>query len=321
MSFSLKLLGGLTLAGEHGPLTGPAVQRHRLALLALLACARPRAVSRDKLMAWLWPERESEPARRLLNQAVHALRQALGPETILSAGEELQLNPAAIECDVIAFEEALGAGAPDRAVPLYGGPFLDGFYLDDAPELERWVDRERDRLAAAHAKAVESLAEVAERAGDSSGAVDWWKARSAHDPYDSRVALRLMQALERAGNRAGALQHAAAHQQLLREELEIEPPAEVRALVDRLRRAPAALEAAVERLGADQPSAPLPPPAPADAVAPRRPPPRRFQYAALALLLAAAVATAAILLPSRTDETRAAASPRVVDQIAKAVAR
>jgi DNA-binding SARP family transcriptional activator/Flp pilus assembly protein TadD len=331
MSFSLKLLGGLTLAGENGPLTGPAVQRHRLALLALLAGARPRAVSRDKLMAWLWPERESEPARRLLNQAVHALRQALGPETILSAGDELQFNAAVIDCDVVAFEEALVAGAPDRAVPLYGGPFLDGFYLDDAPEFERWVDRERDRLAAAYAKAAESLAAAAERAGDSSGAVEWWKARSAHDPYDSRVALRLMQALERAGNRAGALQHAAAHRQLLREELEIEPPAEVRALVDQLRRTPPIPSPAPRTEAAHQPAdaqplapvtppAAFPPPAPAQPSVPRQAPTPLLKYAAAALLLAAATA-GAILLPSRGGETRATASPKVVDEIAKAVAR
>ncbi|HKT60310.1 MAG TPA: BTAD domain-containing putative transcriptional regulator, partial [Gemmatimonadales bacterium] len=235
MSFSLKLLGGLTLADERGPLTGPAVQRHRLALLAVLATARPGSASRDKLMAWLWPERDTEPARRLLNQAVHALRQALGADAILSVGEDLQLDPRVVRCDVVAFEEALAAGAPDRAAALYAGPFLDGFHLDDAPEFERWVDLERDRLAAARAKALEALAGSAERAGDLGSAVEWWRARAVHDPYDSRVAFRLVQALEQMGNRAGALQHAAAHRQLLREELEIEPPAELRALVERLR--------------------------------------------------------------------------------------
>ena len=237
MSFSLKLLGGAALAGEHGLLSGPAVQRHRLALLALLALARPRAVSRDKLVAWLWPERETEPARRLLNQAVHTLRQALGAEAILSAGDDLQLDTSVVPCDAVAFEDAVAAREPGRAVTLYTGPFLDGFFLDEAEEFERWVDRERDRLAAAYAKALEGLAEAAEQAGDSGAAVERWRTRAAHDPYDSGVALRLMQALERAGNRAGALHHATLHQQRLpREELEIEPAPEIQALVERLRR-------------------------------------------------------------------------------------
>jgi DNA-binding SARP family transcriptional activator len=55
MSFTLKVFGGVSLAAHAGPLSGSAVQRHRLAVLAVLAVSHPRAVSRDKLLAWLWP--------------------------------------------------------------------------------------------------------------------------------------------------------------------------------------------------------------------------------------------------------------------------
>ena len=328
MSFSLKLLGGVALAGERGPLSGPAVQRHRLALLALLATARPRTVSRDKLLAWLWPERDSEPARRLLNQAVHALRQALGAEAILSSGDDLQLNADAVRSDVVAFEEALAAAAPDRAVALYTGPFLDGFFLDDAPEFERWVDRERGRLATMYAKAVEGLAETAERSGDSGAAVEWWRARAAHDPYDSRVALRLMQALEGAGNRAGALQHAATHQQLLREELEIEPGPEIQALVERLRREPAPTvpyrKEAADRPAVSAPAeitaGPAPPGFRPDVIEPALQRRRTMQYGAAAILAAAAIG-GGIRLASGGGETSPVAGTKVVDEIAQAVAR
>ncbi len=333
MPFSLKLLGGVTLIGERGPLTGPAVQRHRLALLALLAGAAPRAVSRDKLMALLWPERQTEPARHLLNQAVHALRQALGSGAIVSAGEDLRLDPAVLSCDVTAFEEALAAGATEHAVGLYGGPFLDGFFLDDAREFERWVDRERDRLSGAYAKALEGLAEAAGRAEDRAAAVEWWKARANQDPLDSRIALRLMRALEESGNRAGALQHALAHQQRLREELEIEPPPEVRALVERLRREPevAAAPPLASAPPASAPPASPPlgppahaPPAPPEPLPPHLEPPPRprrvLWYAAAALLLAAA-AGGALRLTARNGAPSAATAPADVDEIARAVAR
>ena len=56
--FSLRLLGGLSLQGDRTTLTGPATQRHRLALLALLAVSGSRTLSRDKLIALLWPERD-----------------------------------------------------------------------------------------------------------------------------------------------------------------------------------------------------------------------------------------------------------------------
>jgi DNA-binding SARP family transcriptional activator len=75
------------------------------------------------------------------------------------------------------------------------------------------------------------------REHDFSRAVKWWKARAAKDPYDSRIALRLMQALDASGNRAGALQHAFTHQRLLEQELGVaSTPAAIGDLVDRLRR-------------------------------------------------------------------------------------
>jgi DNA-binding SARP family transcriptional activator/TolB-like protein len=235
--YALEFLGGASIQGAKGAVAGPATQRHRIALLALLATAR--AASRDKLCAYLWPERDSENARKLLNQAVHALRRALGREAILSAGDELRLGTSVVRCDVVAFEAALAAAEFERAVDLYSGPFLDGFHLGSAPEFEQWTEGERQRLAGAYAGALERLARAAEARDDAASAVDWWKARAAHDPYDSRVALQLMRAHVAAGNPAGALQHAAIHARLLSEELGTEPGPEFLALAERLRDDPA----------------------------------------------------------------------------------
>jgi DNA-binding SARP family transcriptional activator len=240
MAFSLKLLGRASLEGDGGGLTGRAVHRHRLGLLALLAGAHPRALSRDKLIAWLWPERDSERARGLLNQAVHVLRRTLGTEAILSAGDDLQLNPQVVACDLIAFEQAVAAGDLERAAALYAGPFLDGFFLSDAVEFDQWSERERQRLAASYARVLEMLAEKAEAAKHWPRAVDWWKVRVAQDPYHSLAVVRLMLALEASGNRAAALLQGDEHQRLLREELGIEPSPDVAALSQRLRSSPSA---------------------------------------------------------------------------------
>lgn len=59
--------------------------------------------------------------------------------------------------------------------------------------------------------------------------------RAAQDPHDSRVALRLMRALDASGNRAGALRHAAMHRHMVQQEFGIEPAQEVLALAERLR--------------------------------------------------------------------------------------
>lgn len=239
--FSLRFLGGASIDGTDAPVTGPAAQRHRLALVALLVGARSEGVSRDKLISYLWSERDAGHARNLLKQGVHAVRRTLGDEAILAAGDELRLNPSSVRSDVAEFEAALTQGDHERAVGLYRGPFLDGFFLRDAPEFERWVDGERARLADAFAKALEALAEASEGRGDFRGATEWWKMMAAHDRYDSRVAMRLMQALDVSGNRAAALQYAEIHERLLHEDLEMAPVPELAALKDRLRREPAPL--------------------------------------------------------------------------------
>jgi TolB-like protein/DNA-binding SARP family transcriptional activator/Tfp pilus assembly protein PilF len=241
----LRLLGGLSLSGNQTAsgnptsLTGPATQRHRLALLALLASSAGRPQSRDKLVAWLWPERDVEHARNLLNQGVHALRRAMGDAAIVSTHDELRLDPAKVACDVVAFEDAIAAGELERAIGLYGGPFLDGFHLPSASEFEHWADGERDRLRRSYARSLESLAEAAEVRADWSGAVERWRSLATEEPYNARVTLRLMRALDSAGDRAGALQQARVHTLLLQQEFEAGPDPDIVGLAEGLRTAPA----------------------------------------------------------------------------------
>ena len=235
--FSLKLFGGAALVSPEGPLTGRAVQRRRLALAALLAVARERGMSRDKLLAYLWPEADVERGRHLLSDSVYRINQALECEAIVAAGDGLRLS-AELTSDVGQFEQALARGDAEAAVALYAGPFLDGFFVPEGPELERWIEGERRRLGDEYAGAMERLAEGVERAGDWPAAVRWWRRLAAHDPFSSRVALRLMQALERSGDRPAAIQHAGIHGRLLEQELGARPDPEVTALARQLLTAP-----------------------------------------------------------------------------------
>jgi tetratricopeptide (TPR) repeat protein len=82
----------------------------------------------------------------------------------------------------------------------------------------------------------------------------WWRTLAAQDPFSSRVALRLMQALAASGDRAAALQHAKVHAALLREELAVTPDPEVEAFAASL----AALPAPAPRPAAPPESPPAP---------------------------------------------------------------
>jgi DNA-binding SARP family transcriptional activator/TolB-like protein/tetratricopeptide (TPR) repeat protein len=242
----INVLGHPGISRPDGPVTGRAAYRRRLALLSVLAAGRGRRVSRERLVGLLWAEHSQDAARHTLAEALYVLRKELGEGVIAVVGDEVGLDPAGVRTDVDAFECALEEGRLEDAVDLYGAPFLDGFHVSGAPEFERWVDGERDRLARACARALETLAERAEGRGDPLGAAGWWRRLADHDPFSSRVALRLVRALGDGGEHAAALRHAAAHAALLHDELGVGPDRELAAYVERLRAA----------------SAPLPPPLP-----------------------------------------------------------
>jgi len=230
----LQTFGGLSLSRGTENLTGAVTQRRRLALLALLAVAGDIGVSRDKLLAYLWPEASAERARHVLNQLLYAQRRQVGDESLFLGRKTLRLNPAAIQTDVAAFERSLDDGALESGVALYRGPFLDGFFLKDAPEFERWSETHRARLAR---RATDAFAELARRAagrGDQSGSVEWWRRSLELDPFDTQRTLSLVEALAAAGDRAGALLTARRHEELLQRELGVAPDARFLEAVRRL---------------------------------------------------------------------------------------
>ncbi len=245
--YLLRLFGGICLEGL-ADAADTGLQHRSLAVLALLAVARDKGCSRDKLIGYLWSESDQERARHRLSDTVYMLRKALGDEAmVLAAGDVLRLNPEVIESDAGQFLDALDAGELETAVGLYGGPFLDGFYASGAPEFERWAESERQRFAEAYASALERLAQQAEAASDYRRAVEWRRCLHSQDPYNSRYAVGLMEALARSGDPANAIQIAQEHERLLQEELDAEPVPEVLELAGRLRREAGDFVEAVER--------------------------------------------------------------------------
>jgi DNA-binding SARP family transcriptional activator/tetratricopeptide (TPR) repeat protein len=217
-----------------------AVPPKPLALLVYLALARPPGPQRrDRLVALFYPEKDEAHGRHALRQLLVELRTSLGAEILTNADRETAgVNRAALTCDAWTFEQTIAAGDFRAAVAAYGGPFLEGFHLPGCPDFEEWVACERMRLRMAFTGALEQLALRAGAEGRAQEAADWWRILLAHEPYATSVTLGLMEALARAGDRAGALEAAKAHAQRLREELGATPSAEVEALAERLQTRP-----------------------------------------------------------------------------------
>jgi len=252
----INALGGLSVVDATGsPIAGAAAQPRRMAILAFLARAGQRRVTRDKLLALLWPDADDERGPRALTQALYALRKDLGDESAIDGAKELRLDPELISSDVSDFAAAVSRGDDAKAASLYHGPFLDGFHVPGADQFSRWVESERASLAAEYSRVLEALARASRAAGDSATSIGWWRKLAALEPLNARVTVGLMEALSASGDRAGALQHARVYELLVEQELDLPPDNEVIAMADRLRKA--AEEPASVAVAAVAPNAPV----------------------------------------------------------------
>lgn len=233
--FRLRTFGGLSLEITD---LGAALNtgRRPLALLVLLAAAAPRGLSRDKVTALLWPERDSEHGRNSLSQALSALRRDLGADDLILGTAEIRLNADLITSDVEDFEVSLTRGDVECAATIYEGPFLDGFFLTDAPEFERWTESRRSLLHDKQRDALQRLAEEATRRADRTSAATWWRRLAIHEPTSTRATLGLMESLAGSGDAAAALLQYREYKSALEREFGAEPDAAVTALAERLRR-------------------------------------------------------------------------------------
>lgn len=263
MSKALRLntFGGLWIESPEGGAAAD-VRPRGLALLAILAAGGAKGMTRDRVLGVLWPDTDEERARHALSQTIYGLRRDLG-EDVIDSTPALRLDPVLISSDVADFQAAVKAREWEEAAVQYHGPFLDGFYLADAPEFERWVENERASLATAGIRAIEIVARASAEAGRREEAAEHWHRLAQLDPLDSRIAASYMEALAALGDRAAAIAHGRAHAELRRRELEVGPDPIVERVVERLR------EATDLPAGGRGPGSALPPAAPAvEAVAP-----------------------------------------------------
>ena len=234
----LRLLGVPTLAGiPHGAGQSLLAQPKRFALLTYLSLPAPGSPHRrDQLLAMFWSELDQAHARTALRKILYHLRQALGGNGIIAAdGDEvIALDPGAW-CDVAAFRVAAGGGDWREALRLYQGDFLTGFHLPGVPDFEDWLVQQRAdlRRLATDAAWVGAGEEVS--AGRITEAVNEIRRAVRLNPGDETTVRRAIEALDRLGDRAAALDVYAEFVAWLKREFEASPSPETQALVEGVR--------------------------------------------------------------------------------------
>ena len=166
------------------------------------ACARhgfaPPGWPTFSLIGLFWPESSPDKARHSLRQALYVLRKEVGSGALRTRGnEEVGIDPSVIACDAARFQLLARSGGAADAMEQYGGELLPGFYVDDAPEFERWLDVERVRLRRLAAQLCWNLVEEAGQRGDHLRAVRHARKAVDLDPFDETALHRLIELLGR----------------------------------------------------------------------------------------------------------------------------
>lgn len=233
----LTTLGRAALTGpEASDVHAVLAQPKRLALLAYLALSPAQCASREKLATLFWEESDEKNARGALRKALHFLRNRLGSGIFLETqGSDVKLNTGFFWCDAIAFRQEMEAANYETALGIYQGELLPECWIEDAPEFERWIDRQRADFRDSASAAALKLSEAEFRNDNIAGAMFWAGRAEVLSPYNEQITARVIALLDAAGDRSAALRKYEELANRLRKDFDAEPSPETAELIGAIR--------------------------------------------------------------------------------------
>lgn len=197
-------------------------------------------LSKETVLAAFWPEMAQSRAQANLYQTLYRLRRALGTEVVVLAGGECRLAPGlALPVDAHQFEEqahlALATARSDlrrmgslaTAAALYRGDYL--------PEVDTdWANARRHQLKELHIKVLSEYADELLRFTRYGEARTTLARALLDEPLRDDLHGRMLMCLAAMGRRYEVVDHYRRYRELLRNELGLDPPGEIRQLYARL---------------------------------------------------------------------------------------
>lgn len=206
------------------------------ALLAYLAL-KQLPQSREHIAYLLWAESSDDAARKNLRNVLWAIRNAFGDEIFAVDDDEQQLSLGSdVWVDALAFDAISDIRQATtywrQTIKLYRGTLLEELYLRDAPEFERWLTIERERLETAYFEGIKILLNVYQTERQWETLIDLARDALRYNPLQEEIHRALMEAYGRLGKRVQAIQQYETLRHILQNELDIQPLEETRTLFE-----------------------------------------------------------------------------------------
>lgn len=228
------LLGPVSVVD--GPRVHSFASGRQAALLARLALAEGRPVTRDALVDAVWGDAPPATSRNTLQVHASALRRRVGHGHVCATGDGYRWQ-GSLEVDGVRFSDLVRDGTQAHA---------DGRYADAARLLRSalalwrgepfngltstWFEAERERLRRLRLTATLARLDADLALGRHLMLVDELSALATEHPYDEGVVARRMLALYRSGRQTEALHVYDAMRRLLRDELGVDTGPQLRTL-------------------------------------------------------------------------------------------
>jgi DNA-binding SARP family transcriptional activator len=241
----IDALGPLDVVVDDTPPPRELLWRKNLGLLLYLARSRDQRRPRDRLTGMLWGDKPDADARHSLNEALRVIRKSLPDGTLMVEGDLLRLEDDAVSLDVERFADLVRDGAHEKAIALVRGTFAEGFSIPDSNEFEDWLSAERRHWGRLATEALVAVAGERLDDGDLPGAREAGRRAAAIDPVAEAPAELLVRCDAIAGDPSAALATYQAFTERLQRELQLEPPASLQRLADRIRARRAVADASI----------------------------------------------------------------------------
>ncbi|NVK18865.1 MAG: AAA family ATPase [Methylocystaceae bacterium] len=252
-ALSIYMLGTMDILVDGQSITSTLQQKAR-AVLAYLAITPGVAHSRHKIAEIFWPNLSRHAARSNLRQVVLLIQRKLtldeSEPIIIANRENLTFNAhansfldlslflsALPQCDKIKDPSpACGSCLHDleSMASAYGGEFLEGLVIENAPEFDDWLRVQRESLRRRAVFILEQLVECHNNQGQNKNAVHFALRLCDIDPWNEEAQRRTMLLLAASGQRATAIGHYEALRKSLHHELGVMPEDETRQLAERI---------------------------------------------------------------------------------------
>ncbi|MBV9789755.1 MAG: hypothetical protein JOZ51_16330, partial [Chloroflexi bacterium] len=233
----INLFGGVAIRVDGERVTDLATRKAE-ALLIYLAC-NPQPHQRETLADLLWDDLPAERAAGNLRLALNQLRKRFAPFLDITRQTVALRQDVPYWLDAQAFAQLVTAKAANgdklaEALDLYAGNFLQGFHLRDARGFSEWQATEAEHYRQQARTHLQALVEFHSAHSNYTEALRWASRMLASDPLDEAAHRQMLLLLARTGQRAAAIRQYRVCQQILEQELGIEPEPATEALYDRI---------------------------------------------------------------------------------------